>query len=89
MALDYVFASGEAPDADTAYRIAQQHLWAKLQRAGLESAVRGIEHSTATRAVTAKGLDIEQWQVEERQISNVIVTLLAAVSNTREKGTRK
>lgn len=87
MPLDYVFASGEAPDADAAYALAQRNLWDKLQQLGLADAVKGIEHEVTTRESVARGLDIEAWEVSERRVANVIVTLLATVIRT-EKGTK-
>lgn len=80
------FASGEAGTADAAYAIAEKNLWATIADKYPTAVVRSIQHSTATRNVVTTGLNIEEWREEHREVSAVIVTLLAALAiDTREK----
>jgi len=81
-----VFASGQAGEADAAYTIAEKNLWAKV-KAIPGAQVRSIQHATATRTVITGGLNIERWATETREVSEIIVTLLASVA-VEGKGTK-
>lgn len=82
-----IFASGEAEDADTAFDMAQRHLWAAIARDG-NPGVLNIEHSVTTRQVQVHELKgIEEWETQTRQAAMVIVTLLATVIRATEEVT--
>lgn len=79
-----VFASGEAGDADAAYALADRALWLKIQAKAGYNCSR-IEHNVTSRVRVTTGLDIDTWREESRQVSTVIVTLLAHLSRPTER----
>lgn len=84
MDMTTVFASGEAGDADAAYALADRALWIKIQ-AKTGYGCNRIEHNVTSRVRVTTGLDIEKWTEESREVSTVIVTLLAHLTRPTER----
>lgn len=82
-----VFASGEAPQADEAYRLAQRELWARVAAQHPHGSIARLEHSTATRTKTKTALNVDEWKTEALEVSTVIITLLATIQ-IQEEGTK-
>jgi len=87
MDLTTVFASGESVDPDRAYAIADKKLWERIaEKAGYNC--NRIEHSTTSRVRVMTGLDIDKWTEESREVSTIVVTLLAHLSRPSERNRR-
>lgn len=78
--LKMVFATSEAATAERAFERAEQALWLKIK--AIDGAqMRTVEHSIATRTVSEKTLNLEDWKEQiVGENSTVIVSLLATVT---------
>lgn len=83
-----VFASGEAPQADAAYQLADRSLWVQIEERYPQGKITRLEHSTSARSQMQLGLNVKDWQTERVEVSNVIVTLMATIHIQEEETTK-
>jgi hypothetical protein len=83
-----VFASGEAPQPDAAYQLADKNLWAQINERYPHGKLARLEHSTAARSQVQLGLNVTDWKTERVEVSNVIITLLATIQIQEEETTK-
>lgn len=79
VSLRTVFASGEATTADAAYALANRSLWAQIKERYPRGKIVRLEHATAARTAVQSGLNVMTFETERVEVSNIVVTLMAAI----------